>query len=441
MKKELEGPTTGWGKRLWATTKIASSAVRLAARRVAGAEEGEQDGLLGASIASELDQMKGMAMKVGQILSYFDGVLPPQAHEALQRLQRGAQPVAFSTMRGVLEAAFGALLGELFDSFEETPIAAASIGQVYRARYQDQPVAVKVQYPGIKETISGDFQRLKGISKLASLATAVDGPALVEEMQARFSEECDYLREATNQEAFRRSFASLPEVKIPEVMMARSRETVLTTQWCEGDDFYRFIASSSQERRSEVGRLLARFAFRSVYELGAINADPHPGNYLFPKSREVVFLDFGCVRQFEASFVEAYRRLVSVVLNDQRASFREALIEVGMVAKPERFDFDFHWELLRREYEPYLSSRFVFAPDFIKKWAAFSKSANPNLRRLAIPPQWIWLERLQFGLHAVLARLGAEGNFGELLRASLSEPNRGLLPSQSKETSGRVQRA
>jgi predicted unusual protein kinase regulating ubiquinone biosynthesis (AarF/ABC1/UbiB family) len=425
MKKEVEGLSKSWGSRLWSTTKIASSAVRLAARRVTGIE-GEQDGALGAAIANELDQMKGMAMKVGQILSYFDGVLPEQAHQALQSLQRGAQPVAFSQMSEVIREAFGAPYDQLFDSFEVSPIAAASIGQVYRASFQGRPVAVKVQYPNIQETIHTDFQRMKGVSRLASLATSIDGPSLVAELQARFSEECDYQREAIHQKAFRRAFSSQPSIKIPGVIEERTRSTVITTEWCEGDDFYNFLSKATPERRSEVGMLLTSFALRSLFELGAINADPHPGNYLFPETREVVFLDFGCVRHFDAQFVEANRRLILIVIEGQRHLFDHALIEAGMVAKPERFDFDFHWEFLRQEYSPYRAPRFEFTSDFLKKHMEASKAKNPNFRSMAIPPQWIWMERLLFGLHAVLARLGAQGDFRELMRSSLSLKRTGL---------------
>lgn len=151
---ELDGVKRGWGKRLLSTGKIAASAARLAARRAVGASAGEQDGALGEALAHELDQMKGMAMKVGQIVSYFDGILPEQAHAALHSLQRGATPVAFATMAAVIEEAFGRPVDELFEEFEREAIAAASIGQVYRATLKGgQKVVVKIQKPGIREAI------------------------------------------------------------------------------------------------------------------------------------------------------------------------------------------------------------------------------------------------------------------------------------------------
>lgn len=135
--KKLSGIRQGWASRALATGRIAASAAQLAARRVVGVE-GNKDGLLGLELAKELDQMMGMAMKVGQILSYFDGVLPEETHKALQSLQRGAQTVAFESMAKVIEDAFGQPVDTLFEAFEREPIASASIGQVYRARFEDE---------------------------------------------------------------------------------------------------------------------------------------------------------------------------------------------------------------------------------------------------------------------------------------------------------------
>jgi predicted unusual protein kinase regulating ubiquinone biosynthesis (AarF/ABC1/UbiB family) len=422
---DLEGIRRGWGKRLMSTGRIAASATRLAARRLVGAE-GEADGRIGEALARELDEMKGMAMKVGQILSYFDGVLPPATHDALRKLQQGTRPVAFERMAEVVTAAFGRPPSELFDRFETEPIASASIGQVYRAVYDGRDVAVKVQYPGIRETIAADFQRLGRFASLASLATAVDGAALVTELRERFAEECDYEREAVHGNAFADAFASDPEVAIPRAITERTRSTVITSEWAPGTDFYAFVEHADAERRNAVAQVLVRFAYRSFFELGTLNADPHPGNYLFPAGGPVTFLDFGCVRRFEAEFVETQRRLARVILDDRRREFRDALVATGMVPNPDRFDFDLHWDLLAHQWAPYRAPGFRFTPDYLAHAADFSRPGNPNLRKLAIPPPWIWLQRLQWGLHAVLVRLGAEGDFATPLRALLDTPLRPL---------------
>jgi predicted unusual protein kinase regulating ubiquinone biosynthesis (AarF/ABC1/UbiB family) len=411
---------------LLSTGSIAASAARLAARRVTGRTEGERDGLLGEALARELDQMKGMAMKVGQIVSYFDGVLPEGAHEALRKLQKGVTPMRFDVISRAIEDSFGQPLKDLFDEFEPTPIAAASIGQVHRARFRDEWVAVKVQYPGIRDTMDADFRRLAGFSRLASFATAVDGPALVAELRARVHEECDYLREADHQRAWARAFANDSDVTIPAVIDERTTKEVLTTHLCTGSDFYGFAEARDSATKNAAAAVLVRFAYESLWTLAAVNADPHPGNYLFPESGGVVFLDFGCVRHFDRDWLAQNRRLLEVVIDDRRRDFDEALVAAGMVGTRDRFDFDHHWALLCHEYAPYRSARFRFTREWLKGALEFSKPSNPNLRRLVIPPPWIWLERLTWGLHAVLVRLEAEGSFGDLLRGVLAESPREL---------------
>lgn len=194
-----------WGRRAWSTGKIATSAIRLAGRGLLKRSNNQQDGHLGELLAKEMDEMKGLAMKIGQILSYFDGVLPPETHRALQKLQKGAQPIAFSSIQQVIEEAFQRSLSELFESIDPKPVAAASIGQVHRGLYQGQEVAIKVQYPHVQKTFESDFTRLSKIAGMASLVTAVDGKAIAEDLQKRIVDECDYLLEAKNQHFFQES--------------------------------------------------------------------------------------------------------------------------------------------------------------------------------------------------------------------------------------------
>ncbi len=422
-KRELDGVGRGWS-RLLSTGKVASSAARLAGAQLFHSAPGKQE-RLGELLAGELDQMKGMAMKVGQILSYMDGALPEEAQAALRKLQTGTRSVRFETMRESIESALGGQLEELFEAFEPEPIASASVGQVYRARFQDRAVAVKVQYPGIRDTIHGDFSRLEGFSRIASLAASVDGPAIVQELRERFEEECDYTNEAAWQNWFRERFSAQAGALVPEAILERSALTVLTSEWMTGADFYAFVEHASNTRKQEVARTLLRFAFHSLFRLGCLNADPHPGNYLFPEPsadhQQVVFLDFGCVRRLDTDFVASERRLFELVLEDRRSEFQEAMLATGMVAKPKRFDFDFHWQLLCHQWAPYRERDFEFTSEYIRAGSQYTGPSNPNLRLLAFPPQWIWVQRLIWGLHSVLMRLGAKGDFASVARESLDE--------------------
>jgi predicted unusual protein kinase regulating ubiquinone biosynthesis (AarF/ABC1/UbiB family) len=407
--------------RALSTGKVAASAMRLASRRVLSRDDGAVYAAIGENLARELDGMKGMAMKVGQILSYLDGTLPPETHAALRVLQRGATPVAFSSLAPVVEEALGAPLADLFDAIDDAPIAAASIGQVHRARLRGVEVAVKIQYPEVRATFEADLSRLERLAGLASIATAVDGKALVAELRARILEECDYLREAEMQRAFAARLSSA-EICIPDVVADRTARTVLTSRFVDGLDFQRFEETSDHDRRCAIALRMVHVAHHSFFALGAIQADPHPGNYLFPPDGALVLLDFGCVRRFARDYVERDRHLARVVCDDDRRGFRDALIATGLVANVDRFDFDRHWLLLRHQYRPYFERTFRFTRAYLQTLVDFGRPNEPNLRLLAIPPEWIWQQRLVSGLHAILTRLDAEGPFREVFRAALEAP-------------------
>lgn len=403
-----------------ATGRVAAQAARLGLRRVLGRDPDDADALIGQKLAQELDQMKGLAMKVGQILSYMDGAVPPQVQEALRGLQRGGQPVAWEVLAGVVQEALGAPVAALFDSLDTVPAAAASVGQVHRGVYLGQPVAVKIQYPYVRATLSADFARISNLASLASLATRVDGPALARELRDRMLDECDYRREAAHQDLFANAYAADPDVRIPGVVHERTAETVITTAWADGEDFYTFLDRASQAEKNHVAKVLVRFAYTSLFGLGVLNADPHPGNYLFPQGTQVVFLDFGCVRVFTDAELDPERALMQTVLNDDRAGFRDALVNTGMVPDPHRFDFDLHYAMMRHLLEPYWRPTFQFTAEHIRRAMEYNQPSNPNLRRLAIPPAWIWQQRLMWGLHAVLARLDAQGGFSDVMRQALA---------------------
>jgi predicted unusual protein kinase regulating ubiquinone biosynthesis (AarF/ABC1/UbiB family) len=410
-----------WGERSLSLGKVAAGAARIAGRRVFGAEEGLADAELGASMARELDGMKGLSMKVGQILSYMDGVLPEPTQAALRHLQRGSRPVAFEVIEAAIAAAFdGSSVDSLFESFERVPVAAASIGQVHRARYGGQDVAVKVQYPEVRRTFESDFSKLRGLARFASLATAVDGLAIADELRDRIVEECDYSREADAQDEFRRALAHVDSVVVPAIVRERTRASVLTSEWMEGDDFYTFLERSDPARRNRAALTLVETALHSLFAYGAIQADPHPGNYVFLEDGRVALLDFGCVHRFDPGYLAAERRLASVVVDDRRADFDAALLATGMVPKPAKFDFDVHYAMVRHLYAPYTVPHFRFTSAYIREGARFNGPGNPNLRRLAIPPSWIWIQRLLVGLHSVLTRLGAEGDFRAIMRRALA---------------------
>ena len=398
------------------------------ARSLAGAglkrlvRRSEVDDLaLGEVLLSELDQMKGMAMKVGQILSYMDVPLPDATRDALARLQSGVEPLAFDVIAATVEAELGAPIPELFERFDAVPIAAASIGQVHRASVGGQEVAVKVRYPGVSDSFDADMAVMHRFAGLAGLATMVDGHAIVEELHARLHEECDYRREAHWQRVFGEAFAHDPVLRVPRVVPSHSSAGVLTTHWHDG----RALLDAPLE--PEVMMALVRSTWHSAFVLQTVQADPHPGNFVVGEGT-LTCLDYGCVRAFDPDFIEPWRDVFLAVLHRDRATFDAATHATGLVGS-ERFDLDAHHAMMAYALEPYCTPHFRFDEAWLARGRSFSGPKQPNGRRMRIQPQWIWFLRLWFGLHAVLTRVRAEGDFRSALTDALqAEPRRLVAP-------------
>lgn len=386
--------TTRFGSRLLATGRAMAHAGRASASHWLG------DSDASARLVQELDELKGMAMKVGQILSYLDVGLPDDVTASLAHLQRGADPLAFSVVQAELERSLAAPLDQLFDTIDPEPVAAASIGQVHRATLGGRDWAVKVRYPGIEDTLRSDFQQLGAIGRLASLGTAVDGRALVDELRTRVLEECDYGHEADEQEAFRTLLADVPTLVVPEVRRDRCGDGVLTTAWWEGQALFDVDPSEQEALASSLVQALWGPLAR-----GVLHADPHPGNYLWTGDR-LVMLDFGCVRHLSALEARQVLHLLATAIDGSDEALRRAILDAEMAPRPDRIDWERMLALWRWMVAPYRSDRFTFRRDWWEEGLAFSRPSERNLRHQALPPHWIWVQRSLWGLHAVLLRLG-----------------------------------
>lgn len=401
--------------------RAAWTAGRLAGRRVLRREVSERDTELGELLTGQLDKMKGLPMKLGQIVSYMDVPLPEPVLAAMSRLQTGAHGLAPDEARAALESALGGPLEARFDEIDLTPFAAASIGQVHRAKVHGRSVAVKLQYPGIAETFREDLGLVRRLASLASLASAVDGRAVVTELQRRLEEECDYRREARMQRRFAAAFVGDPGVHIPEVLEHLSGPEVLTSEWVEGDSFEALRQSGDRGRIDAAADALVRVTYRSLLGLAFIQADPHPGNFIFEATGRVTFLDFGCVRELPLELVEALRDSIRAVRDRDMPRFRRAVTELGVVGRPKKFDFDHFFEVMAHLYEPLVAPRFRFDSEYVRRGHQYNGPSSPNARALAIPPAFVWVMRLQWGLWSILARLEAEGDYRPLLERALDE--------------------
>lgn len=400
---------------------VAWAAGRLAGRRLLRRAESKRDEELGALLTGQLDELKGLAMKLGQIVSYMDVPLPASAQAQLAKLQTGVTGMPVAKTEAALADALGPSWRDRFDTFELEPIAAASIGQVHRATVGGVPIALKLRYPEVARSVEKDLAPLRRIASLASVATSVDGRAIVGELAARFAEECDYEREGRHQTFFRRAFEDDPDLSIPQVLESLSTTATLATTWAPGRPFAA-ACEMSPAIRDRYARALVRFTYRSLLTLGTIQADPHPGNFLFDPSGRVVCLDFGCVRRLGPALTQHLRTMILALEHEDRAAFREATLEIGLAPKPRRFDFDYHFEMMAHLHRPLLSPRFAFTPEFVQRGLAFNGPTNPNARHMAMPPAYVWIARLQWGLWSLLTRLHADVMLSDILESVLAEP-------------------
>ena len=237
-------------------------------------------------IVAALGTMKGAAMKLGQVMSFLDvGLVPEEHREEFQRklgeLRDAAPKVRFSDMKKVIESELDESIEEAFAAFENEPVAAASIGQVYRARLHDgRDVAVKVQYPGVAQAVRADMQNLGIILRLMKrIAPGLDVKSTAEEIRARIGDELDYELEAQNQRTLARIFRGHPFIRVPEVVSSLSREKVLVTEYVTGLGFDA-IKELDQDTRDRVGEIVFRFFFGCMYRHRQFSGDPHPGNFL-----------------------------------------------------------------------------------------------------------------------------------------------------------------
>src|SRR4051794_28484244 len=255
-------------------------------------------------IVAVLGTMKGAAMKLGQVMSFLDmGLVAEEHREEFQRelakLRDAAPTVSFKQMRGVIEDDLEAPLDEVFSEFSREPIAAASIGQVYRATLagDGREVAVKVQYPGVAAAVRADMQNLDMIMRLLKRMTpGLDVKAVTEEIRERIFEELDYELEAQNQRSLARIFAGHPFIVVPQVISSLSRERVLVGEFVHGVGFEE-LKQRGQDERDRVGEILFRFFLGSLYRHRQFSGDPHPGNFLVLEDGRVAFLDFGLFKR------------------------------------------------------------------------------------------------------------------------------------------------
>jgi len=375
-----------------------------------------------ARIVDTLGEMKGAAMKVGQMLSLHEGMLPREAAEVLRTLQKEAPRVPPEVMRYELEGSLGGRVDELFQKLDEEAYAAASIGQVHRGRLHDgRQVAVKIQYPLIDEIVKADLKNLKRLlGSLFGIFSDADFEPLWIELRDRLLEELDYRHEAQNMKTTAELYADVPEIIVPAVVDKLTTERILTMEYVGGigpDD-----ACSDQypqELKNRWGQTLFDFQMRGLFQLRWLHADPNLANFSFLEDGRVIVYDFGCVKKIPVDLADGYAELVRAVIDDRKEAIPEILLRMGVYKTGTT-------PLPRQVCDPYVdlfsqivraSPPYVFGEDdeMYEKIMELGAANWSEATDVHFPQDIIFIDRSLAGHFGNLNRLHAAGPWRELL--------------------------
>lgn len=369
-------------------------------------------------LVDTLGELKGAVMKIGQIASQTQDLLPKEFSDALQKLQKEAPPVDFSVIRSQIESELNGSLESLFFSFEEQPHAAASIGQVHRAVTRDgQEVVVKVQYPGVDRSCDSDLKQLRLTLKLGGLLkmpkSSVD--ALFEEIKARLHEELDYENEARNIEKFREFHQRHDDILVPKVLLGLSNRHVLTMEYLEGDDINSLAERGyDQTQINCLGYKLFELMAEQLFVFQQIHGDPHPGNFAFRKDGSVIVYDFGCVKTLKPEILVAYKDAIKSSISEDYQALDNALIRLGARVSSKASPGDEYYKVWRNIFfEPFLGDA-----DYDYQGAELHIAAAKqtplffkHMSHFRPPVESLYIDRMISGQYWIMKSMGVKAEF------------------------------
>jgi len=396
---------------------VATRAAAGVGKRVLGATSAEVTAEIQAKTAEQifqiLGELKGGAMKMGQALSIFESALPEEFaapfRTTLTKLQDSAPPMPWQVVEEQIIKGLGAGWRNKFRELSETPVAAASIGQVHKGVWHDgREVAVKIQYPGAAKALEADVKQASRVARLiAVLAPGVDIDPLLKEVQSKIIEELDYINEAKYQRAFAAAFEGDSEVAIPHVVV--SGRNLIVTEWLEGVPMSKIIESGTQDERNRIGLLYERFLLSGPSRAGLLHADPHPGNYRFTPDGRLGVMDFGAVATLPDGLPEAMGRLLRIAMSEDPLAVMDGLRAEGFLLDNIEVSAEQLHDYLAPFTEPAKTETFRFSRDWMRN--QFSRINDPRREEFSIglkinlPPSYMLIHRVWLGSIGVLSQL------------------------------------
>ncbi|WP_280487070.1 ABC1 kinase family protein [Nocardia farcinica] len=377
-------------------------------------------------VVTVLGTMKGVAMKLGQMMSVLDLDLVPEAHrerfqQRLAVLRNAAPTVPFEGMRRVVEEDFGAPLDTVFAEFEPEPIAAASIGQVYHARLHDgRVVAVKVQYPGIDAAVRADLKNLTMFRKVLQSAMPWVTPAVLDELRLNIESELDYRAEAQTQAELAELYADHPFIVVPGTLLELSTTRVLVSEYLPGRGFDE-IRGLPDADRNRIGEIIYRFYVGSLFEFAEFCGDPHPGNVLLLDDGRVGFLDFGLFNRMDPAHVRFEITCLRAAAEERAEDLRQLMIQRGVIDSPEEIGAEECLEYVLAASEWCLvDEELTITPELAS--GAFLLAVDPRASEFAgmkqqnLPPEHLFSRRADFLTFGMLGQLHTTANWHRIAR-------------------------
>ena len=367
-----------------------------------------------------LKQLKGSALKVAQMLSMEKSIMPQAYVEKFSLAQFSVPPLSPPLVIKTFKKYFGKLPNELYDTFNATSVNAASIGQVHLATKYGKKLAVKIQYPGVAESIASDLAMVKPIAMSMFNIKGKGSDKYFKEVENKLGEETDYILEVKQSKEIVKACSHIPNLKFPSYYEELSNERIITMDYMAGEHLSEFVAhNTSQEKANKLGQALWDFYMFQIHNLKKVHADPHPGNFLISEETELIALDFGCMKTIPEEFHKPYFELAEEENISNKAYFENKLYELEILrgddSKDEIVFFTemFH-EMLSLFTEPLHAEIFDFSDDaFFGKIAALGEkySKNTELRKMngnRGSKHFIYMNRTFFGLYNLMFDLKAK---------------------------------
>lgn len=364
-------------------------------------------------IFSEFTKLRGTALKIAQSLSIDQGLLPDEFSEVMSQAQYSVPPINRSLVRSIIKRELGSYPESLFTSFDQEAIAAASIGQVHRATLPSgEQAAIKIQYPGVRDTIASDLGLAKSLFK-RFIKNRGELDEYFEEIETTLRLETDYIHEGQNINRFHQRFDG-DRFTTPQWLEDYSTERILTMTHLEGEHLKEFLArNSSQDEKDHFGQLMWDFFHEQIRQAGEIHADTHPGNFLFTEDGRLGVIDFGCVKKFPDSFFRNYLLLLPTHLERDIPTITRLYHKLGVLRgdpdsdKKEKAYFEFSLNYGYTFAMPYEEDRFDFGnPEYRDMIRGYTKNA-PIGNEARGNKHFLYSTRVHLGLYHFLMKLGA----------------------------------